>query len=67
MYPNNDTCYKCLCTESFDNTTSIESNPNCKRIDCGVEMRHLNEIRRGCVPVYFENHCCPIDYKCRTY
>lgn len=67
MYPNNETCYECLCTEDFNGAVPVPSNSNCKRIDCGVELRHLGEIRSGCVPVYFGNRCCPIDFKCRTY
>lgn len=65
FYPKNAECYHCLCLEGFNNGTAVEENSCCEKIDCGMEVRHLNDIRNGCVPVYYESGCCPIEIKCR--
>lgn len=66
IYPNSDSCYQCICNESFDNSTKISINKDCRKIDCGIELRYLEQLQKGCVPVYFgDNGCCPIEFKCR--
>lgn len=65
IYPEGELCYKCHCAENFNNKTSFAENPNCVKIDCGIELRLL-DIKAGCVPVYYKKPtCCPIEYKCR--
>lgn len=65
IYPNNAPCYSCICDEEFDNSTLIKLNANCKKIDCGIELRNLDRLQKGCVPVYFgEDSCCPIQFRC---
>lgn len=66
IYPEFDPCYQCVCDESFDNSTAMPLNKNCQKLDCGIELRNLENIRKGCIPVYYgENRCCPIEYRCR--
>lgn len=65
MYPGGNTCHTCLCTNTFDNKLSVADNPDCHKIDCGIEL-DLGKFKSGCVPVYFEKpNCCPIETKCR--
>lgn len=67
MYPEDASCHTCLCTKDFNSSVPIESNQNCKKVDCGIELRNLNRLQSGCVPVYFgASDCCPIDYRCRN-
>lgn len=66
IYPSQYPCYRCLCNETFDNSTKINDNRNCKKIECGIELLHLTDIQNGCVPLYYgTERCCPIDYRCR--
>lgn len=64
MYPEEDSCYSCLCQKGFDNST-IVGNPHCQEINCGIELRGAHRVARGCIPVYFGNdRCCPISWRC---
>lgn len=57
--------YECLCTADYNNEIPYAKNPNCKKIQCHMELK-LNELRAGCVPLYDKTpENCPIDYKCR--
>lgn len=61
-------CHHCVCDEHFDNSTSIEENKNCKKVDCGLQLRYLDELRKGCIPIYFrDTKCCPIGFRCREF
>lgn len=66
FYTNN---HQCLCTENFDNTTSIYENPNCVKSGCGIAVSSemINKIRIGCVPVFLQTALCPEKYKCRKF
>lgn len=65
IYPESGACYECQCTKDFNNRTTFADNPNCVKINCGIELE-LDQLKRGCVPVYFDNAaCCPIEYICR--
>lgn len=65
IYPESVPCYQCLCTADFNSNMPFTKNPNCAKIDCGIEL-DLPEIRDGCAPIYFKTPtCCPIDFKCR--
>jgi len=65
IYPQNEPCYKCLCNDKYDNSTSPAKNPFCKRVDCGITLLQLNNLQEGCVPVYFnDNFCCPLEFRC---
>lgn len=66
MYPETQPCHSCVCSAGFENATRIAENPHCTKVDCGIEIRNLDRIRKGCVPVYFgESTCCPYEYRCR--
>lgn len=66
MYSDLSPCHSCVCEPGFDNSTRIEENQHCTKVDCGIEIRNLDRIRKGCVPVYFgESSCCPHEYRCR--
>ncbi|XP_055627552.1 kielin/chordin-like protein [Toxorhynchites rutilus septentrionalis] len=64
IYPKDESCYTCHCQKDFDNSTVV-GNPNCYEISCGIELRNLNSVIQGCIPVYFGNdRCCPISWRC---
>lgn len=65
IYPDSEQCYECLCAQNFNATLKLSENPNCMLIDCGIELRNLKRLRDGCIPIYFKNGCCPIEFKCR--
>lgn len=66
IYSPSAPCFKCLCDEKFNNATDLSQNPNCKLVDCGIELHQLNYIQLGCVPVYFDDGlCCPFEFRCR--
>lgn len=63
MYPEN-ACYTCICSKNFENK-SVEENPSCKKVDCGISLRSMRRVRQGCVPIYYgHDRCCPIDWRC---
>lgn len=68
--PDSDPCFTCYCDASFDNTTSIMDNvKSCFPRECGLELTHLEQFRRGCSPVYTnDDPCCPSnEWYCRKY
>lgn len=68
IYSPNAPCYKCLCDENFSNETVASQNPNCKPVECGIELHQLSYLQLGCIPVYFDDGlCCPFEFKCRSY
>ncbi|GIY83750.1 VWFC domain-containing protein [Caerostris extrusa] len=59
IYPPDDPCLICECTESWDGI----SNSSCYQQECVFEKnKHLLDL--GCIPIYHENKCCPIEYYC---
>lgn len=66
IYPDG-ACYECLCVAGYNNATSHADNPQCSKVDCGIELEMTN-LRDGCVPIYYKTpNCCPIEYKCRKF
>lgn len=65
FYPEKERCHSCICNRDFDAETPIRNNTHCREIDCGIELRNFQELRNGCIPVYYEDRCCPTDWKCR--
>jgi hypothetical protein len=64
IYPK-EHCYECYCSKDFSNTTKVEENPNCNKIDCGINLRNTARIIEGCIPVYYKkDNCCPIGWRC---
>ncbi|CAG2101524.1 unnamed protein product [Medioppia subpectinata] len=64
IYPNDDYCTECTCDERWDELKSPAMNGtgSCRRIRCHVESNP--RFRAGCLPIYHERTCCPIDYFC---
>lgn len=66
FYPLTEKCHSCICHEKF-NGTYIRGNPHCREIDCSIELLYFRELRIGCIPIYYEDRCCPTDWKCRKF
>ncbi|RWS28524.1 hypothetical protein B4U80_09612 [Leptotrombidium deliense] len=60
IYPTEDKCKTCVCSANWNANTFLSSS-SCRTIECDLNKKLL---ARGCVPVYHESHCCPIEYKC---
>nr|XP_027194433.1 uncharacterized protein LOC113789138 [Dermatophagoides pteronyssinus] len=66
-------CMRCICTENWNNS-AIEMNPDqlsellsadqisCRRKSCILDLDP--RFRRGCIPVYDTDKCCPVDFIC---
>ncbi|XP_014204650.1 uncharacterized protein LOC106636677 [Copidosoma floridanum] len=58
--------YKCQCLSGFkgDNLSAY-----CRKVFCGVQLRHSLEIHRNCSPVYTRNQSpvdyCPDQFRCQ--
>ncbi|GFY58375.1 uncharacterized protein TNIN_14221, partial [Trichonephila inaurata madagascariensis] len=59
IYPDEDPCLICLCNQNW---TGINSS-SCRQHDCMLE-RDARKLKQGCIPIYHEKTCCPIDYHC---
>jgi hypothetical protein len=66
MFPAENSCYKCLCSADFDNSTIVD-NKDCQELGCGIQLRKLWKLREGCIPIYYGKACCPIDWRCRKF
>ncbi len=64
IYPNEDKCKTCICDENWNPNDSI-NNSGCYKVHCNLEIDY--RLREGCIPIYHEQTCCPIDYYCREY
>ncbi|XP_037802322.1 kielin/chordin-like protein isoform X4 [Penaeus monodon] len=60
MYFDDFPCQSCVCTPEFTSPTG----PGCSKVDCGFEFRYTSRLADGCVPIFFEEKCCPIDWMC---
>lgn len=69
-------CYDCICTKSWNDSLFARSNlqllaavkeqtESCRKRQCQLEFDH--RFRAGCIPVYNEAKCCPVDFICRKY
>lgn len=58
-------CYSCFCTDGFNNLTDMSENSNCIQNECSTLFYYFGDLKKGCVPIFWESHCCPINYKCR--
>ena len=64
MYPEKDSCYACICSKKFDNST-IVGNEDCWEINCGLQIHYARQLQQGCIPVYYgKDGCCPIAWNC---
>ncbi|XP_042235106.1 kielin/chordin-like protein isoform X4 [Homarus americanus] len=53
-------CQECVCSPDFTDPHGL----GCSRITCGLEFGNAYEYSQGCVPIYFEERCCSIDWLC---
>ncbi|XP_068243609.1 uncharacterized protein [Palaemon carinicauda] len=60
MYFDEFPCQRCICGSEF----SDPFGPGCVKIDCGFEFRYAAKYERDCVPIFFKENCCPIDWLC---
>ncbi|KAF2883828.1 hypothetical protein ILUMI_22359 [Ignelater luminosus] len=62
-FSSKKTCSNCVCQKGF---TGKYETPYCKRDSCAVELRHANDIKNKCAPVYNKNNvrCCPQMWVC---
>ncbi|KAG8191139.1 hypothetical protein JTE90_016653 [Oedothorax gibbosus] len=59
IYPDEDPCLVCLCSSNWTGPQGA----TCRRHDCMLE-RDSRKLKQGCIPIYHEKTCCPIDYHC---
>ena len=60
IYPDEDPCLECVCNENWNQTNPLKSK-SCKTTKCEIQSKE------GCIPIYHEKTCCPIDYFCRKF
>ncbi|XP_054718473.1 kielin/chordin-like protein [Uloborus diversus] len=59
IYPEEDPCLVCDCTDDWNGI----NNSSCRQHDCLFEKNgHL--LDAGCIPVYHQSRCCPIEFYC---
>uniref|UniRef100_A0A1W7RAA8 Kielin/chordin-like protein n=1 Tax=Hadrurus spadix TaxID=141984 RepID=A0A1W7RAA8_9SCOR len=59
IFPEEDRCLQCLCTQDWNGINS----KSCRKVDCLIET-NLHLLQKGCIPIYHEKACCPIEYHC---
>ena len=64
IYPDEDSCMICLCSEEWDDNNPLGSGA-CQKYSCEFELD--KDYLSGCLPIYHESTCCPIEYKCRKF
>lgn len=63
MHSEDFKCHKCICTKNFENKPVAE-NKDCVKIDCHIELFEIVNVRKGCIPMYHKDSCCPYDWRC---
>ncbi|XP_055933090.1 uncharacterized protein LOC129963079 [Argiope bruennichi] len=59
IYSSDDPCLVCECKEDWNGI----DNSTCYQQECVFERKkHL--LDAGCIPIYHERKCCPIEYYC---
>ncbi|CAG2160223.1 unnamed protein product [Oppiella nova] len=61
IYPEEDNCKICYCNEDWSDTDPLNSL-SCRTHSCDLQLD--KDFVSGCLPVYHESSCCPIEYKC---
>lgn len=64
IYPKEDPCVECICEQSWDTQNPLNSG-GCRKIKCDLQLNP--HFKAGCLPIYHEKTCCPIDYFCREF
>lgn len=60
MFFDEHPCRKCVCGSGYTGPFG----PGCETFTCGMDFRYTRQLARGCVPIYFEEGCCPISWLC---
>uniref|UniRef100_T1J3U9 BPTI/Kunitz inhibitor domain-containing protein n=1 Tax=Strigamia maritima TaxID=126957 RepID=T1J3U9_STRMM len=55
-----DECLSCTCNEKFNQG---DKATHCKPLNCNIEEMDIKQ-EKGCLPIYEENKCCPVDWQC---
>ncbi|CAG2108838.1 unnamed protein product [Medioppia subpectinata] len=61
IYPDEDYCKICHCDEHWDDNNPLNTL-SCHRHQCELQLNR--DFAAGCLPIYHEGSCCPIEYKC---
>ncbi|CAG2101134.1 unnamed protein product [Medioppia subpectinata] len=61
IYPDEDNCKICHCDEHWDDSHPLNTL-SCHRHQCELQLNR--DFAQGCLPIYHEGSCCPIEYKC---
>ncbi|XP_015928720.1 von Willebrand factor C and EGF domain-containing protein [Parasteatoda tepidariorum] len=61
IYPEEDPCQICICNKEWSGI----GGKSCSTIDCALDLDR-KELEEGCIPIYHEATCCPIEYHCGT-
>ncbi|KFM63129.1 hypothetical protein X975_27156, partial [Stegodyphus mimosarum] len=59
IYPEEDPCMICTCTEDW---SGVHGN-SCRKHECMLQ-RKLRRLEQRCIPIYHEATCCPIEIYC---
>ena len=62
IYPEEDNCLTCLCDDDWNDALPLNST-SCVKHRCEFELDR--DYQNGCLPIYHEGTCCPIEYLCR--
>ncbi|CAG2105395.1 unnamed protein product [Medioppia subpectinata] len=61
IYPDEDNCKICHCDEHWDDSNPLNTL-SCHQHQCKLQLNR--DFAQGCLPIYHEGSCCPIEYKC---
>ncbi|XP_055608753.1 uncharacterized protein LOC129756026 [Uranotaenia lowii] len=62
MRPANNKCRTCICHKNYKES-NIENDPNCYDTICGFELFYAKQVYGGAAPVYYEDRCCPWEWR----
>ena len=65
MTPKSDPCKVCLCKDGWKG--QLGSKDFCYTMDCALGVKSLSEMKRGCLPIYRDGVCCPVDWACPIF
>jgi hypothetical protein len=59
-------CYECICNKDSDNY-EVTNSPYCQKLSCDIELKYKSYVQRGCLPIFENDKCCPVDWQCREW
>ncbi|XP_035212740.1 kielin/chordin-like protein isoform X2 [Stegodyphus dumicola] len=60
IYSDEDPCKTCICSEEWAGI----NGPSCYNYGCIHLEEDLKQLQEGCIPIYHEATCCPIEIYC---